>query len=91
MFQNYLPLDNHDITTADGQILKAVGIGDVPINLPNGSKQTPALLKEAVYSPEMAFTLISVGHLDQADCTVNLRKGYAQFVTPKGVDILSMG
>ena len=37
-FQNYRTLDNCDITTADGQTLKAVGIGDVRIDLPNKSK-----------------------------------------------------
>jgi hypothetical protein len=51
-------------------LLKAVGIGDVCIKLPNGSKQTPALLKNAVYAPGMAFTLVSVSRLDKVDCSV---------------------
>jgi len=38
----------------------AVGIGDVRIELPNGTGKTQTLLKEAVYVPEMAFTLISI-------------------------------
>ena len=55
-FHNYKPIDNRDITTADGHILKAVGMGDVHIELPNGSKRTRAVLKNAVYAPDMAFT-----------------------------------
>src|SRR5882762_4938951 len=83
-FENYRPLDNRNITTADGRTLKAVGIGDVHIELPNGSKRTPALLKDAIYSPDMAFTLISVGHLDKADCAVSFQKGMCTIRNPKG-------
>jgi hypothetical protein len=65
-FQNYRRLINRNISTADGCSLKAVGIGDVPIELPNGSKRTPTLLKNVIFTPDMAFTLISVSRLDQA-------------------------
>jgi hypothetical protein len=82
-FRNYRPLDNRNITTVDGWTLKAVGIGDVCIDLPNGSKQTPALLKDAVYAPRMAFTLISVSCLDKADCSVIFRKGMCTIRNPK--------
>jgi hypothetical protein len=61
--------------TVDGQTLKAVRIGDVRIDLPNGSKQMPTLLKGTVYALDMAFTLISVGRLDKADCLVTFQKG----------------
>ena len=81
-FQNYWPLDNHNITTVDRWTLKAVGIGDVHIELPNGSKWMPALLKDAVYSPEMVFTLISVGCLDKANCAVNFQKGMCTIRCP---------
>ena len=60
---------------ADGQTLKVVGIGDVCIDLPNGTKQTHALLKNTVYTPDMASTLISVGHLDRANCSITFWKG----------------
>jgi hypothetical protein len=73
-FQNYQSLDNCNITTVDGRTLKAVRIGDVCIDLPNGSKQTPALLKDTVYAPDMAFTLISIGCLDQANCSVTIKR-----------------
>ena len=83
-FQNYRPLDNGNITTADRRTLKAVGIGDVRIELPNGPKRTPALLKDAVYAPGMAFTLISVGRLDKADCSVTFQKGMCTIRNPEG-------
>jgi hypothetical protein len=83
-FQNYRPLDNRDITTADGRTLKVVGIGDVRIDLPNGPKRTPALLKNTVYAPDMAFTLISVGRLDKGNCSVTFQKGMCTICNPEG-------
>ena len=73
-FQNYRPLDNRNITTTDGRTLKAVGIGDVCIDLPNGPKRTPVLLKTTVYAPNMAFTLILVSCLDEGNCSVTFQK-----------------
>ena len=51
----------------DGQKLKVVGMGNVVIKLPNGAKHTKVLLKDAIYTPNMAFTLISVSRLDEAN------------------------
>ena len=42
-------------------------MGNVLIELPNGAKYTKILLKDAIYAPNMAFTLISVSHLDEAN------------------------
>ena len=56
-------------------MLKAVGIGDIRIDLQNGTMTTPALLKDAVYAPDMAFTLISVSALDKANSLVIFSKG----------------
>ena len=59
-FENYQPISGQDILTADGCALKAVGIGDIHIELLNGTEHTKALLKDAIHTPEMAFTLISI-------------------------------
>ena len=42
-------------------------MGNVLIELPNGVKHTKILLKDAIYAPDMAFTLISVSRLDEAN------------------------
>jgi hypothetical protein len=83
-FQNYRPLENCVITTVDGQMLKAIGIGDVRIDLLNGAKWTPALLKDAVYAPNIAFTLISVGRLNKGNCSVTFQKGMCTIRNPEG-------
>ena len=75
---------DEELTNADRWTLKAVvGIGDVCIELTNGCKQTPALLKDTVYAPRMAFTLISVGHLDKADSSVTFLKGMCTIQNPE--------
>ena len=45
---------------ADGQTFEAIGMGNVKIDLPNGSKCNTVILKDVVYTPKLAFTLISV-------------------------------
>jgi len=65
-FTNYKLIDR-DITTADGRTIKAVGTGDLVIDLPNGSKRTTTTFKGAIHAPDMAFTLISISRLDKAD------------------------
>ena len=69
---------------ADGRTLKALGIGDVRIELPNGSNKMQALLKDAIHAPDMAFTLISIGCLDRTDCTVTFHKGMCTIKDPYG-------
>ena len=64
-FANYKPI-SRDITTADRRKLKAIGMGDLEIDLLNGSKQTKTLFKDVIHSLEMAFTLISISKLDKA-------------------------
>ena len=48
------------ITTAEGWTFKASGHGDVTLYLPNGESYMKVTLKEAIYTPRMPFTLISI-------------------------------
>ena len=83
-FENYRPISGRNITTADGHTLNALGVGDVHIELPNGAKRTKAILKEAVYAPDMALTLISISWLDDAGSSVIFRKGMCIMKNPQG-------
>jgi hypothetical protein len=58
-FTDYKAVE-HKITTADGRTLTTTGVGDLHIDLPNGSEKTKTILKGAVHAPDMAFTLISI-------------------------------
>ena len=72
------------LNATDGHTLKAIGMGDVHIELPNGLKQTKAILKNVVYTPDMAFTLISISRLDEANCAVMSNKGKCTVKNPSG-------
>ena len=43
-FSNYRTIDR-DITTADGRVVKAIGMGDMHLELPNGFKRTKQFLR----------------------------------------------
>ena len=73
-FTNYRQI-NHNITTADGRTVKAIGMGDMHVELPNGSKKTKTIFKNAIHAPEMAFTLISISRLDKAGYSVTFNIG----------------
>ena len=72
-FSNYKSIDR-DITTADGRTIKAIGMGDMHIKLPNGSKKTKTVFKDAIHAPNMAFTLISISRLDKAGYSITFKK-----------------
>jgi len=56
-FTNYRTI-YRDIMTADGRIVKAIGMGDLTLDLPNRSKTTKTVFKNAIHAPGMAFTLL---------------------------------
>ena len=58
-FSNYKSIQCK-ITTANGCSLSAIGMGDLHIELPNGSDKTKVIFKNAIHTLEMAFTLISI-------------------------------
>ena len=83
-FKNHQPISGWNITTADGCTLRAVGIGDICIELPNGPKQTKAILREAICAPDMAFTLISISQLDNVGSSIIFHKDMCIIKNPHG-------
>ena len=90
-FTDYCPIHNQSITTVDGQKLKVVSMGNIIIKLPNGVKHTKDHLKDTIYTPDMAFTLISVSRLDEVNgsaifsggmCTIKSTAGHIVTTIP---------
>ena len=79
---HYCPINNTTITTANGHKLKALRKGDVQIELPNGAKCTKTILREAIHAPDIAFTLISVGWLEDTKCSVTFSCGICTIHNP---------
>ena len=71
-----------EITTANGRTLKTAGMGNLHIELPNGSGKTKTILKNVIYAPKMAFTLISISRLDKAGFSITFNKGLCSIKDP---------
>ena len=78
------------ITTTDGRSLNVVGMGDLHIELPNGSDKTKTIFKNAIHAPDMAFTLISISRLDKAGFSITFIKGMCTIKNPKGQTIATI-
>jgi hypothetical protein len=86
-FSNYKPIDR-DIMTADGRTIKSIGMGDMHVELPNGSKKT--IFKNAIHAPEMAFTLTSISQLDKARYSVTFNQGMCTIKNKSGLVIATI-
>ena len=88
-FSNYKAIQRR-ITTADGRTLKAIGSGDLHLELPNGSGKTKMVFKNAIHAPDMAFTLISISRLDEAGYSVTFNKRMCTVRSPNGKTIATI-
>ena len=58
-------------------------MGDLHIELPNGSEKMKTIFEDAIHMPEMAFTLISISRLDKAGYSITVKKGMCTIQSPK--------
>jgi hypothetical protein len=80
-FLDYKPIDR-PIKTADGRILKGLGMGNIWIELPNSKNWMPVLLKECIYAPDLTFTLISVSQIVKVTKGITFKNNYAEITHP---------
>ena len=81
-------ITSEPIRAADGRTFSALGKGDLKVNLPNGNqKTTPITLKNVLYSPHMAFTLISMSCVDRAGFSIHIQGGNCVIRTPNSKTI----
>ena len=82
-FINFTEIAPKSISAADQTSFKAVGKGDMYIELPNESATTKILLKDVLYAPSMALTLVSVSQIAAAGYTALFRKEHCQIFDTK--------
>ena len=70
--------------------MKAIGMGDLQLELPNRSKKSKMLFKNAIHAPEMAFTLISISRLDKAGFSATFRKGMCTIKNPSNQTVTTI-
>ena len=70
--------------------MKAVGMGDLQLELPNRSKKSKMLFKNAIHIPEMAFTLNTISRLDKARYLATFCKGMCTIKNPSNQTITTI-
>jgi hypothetical protein len=71
-------------------MLNAIGMGDLQLELPNGSGKTVTIFKDAIHAPEMAFILISISRLNKAGFSVTFSKGMCTIKNQKSTTIATI-
>jgi len=72
---NYSTITPKAISAANKHSFNAIGCGSLKIDIPNGKSTTSIVLKEVLHAPDIAATLISVGHIDQAGYLATFKSG----------------
>jgi hypothetical protein len=83
-FTTYQEMPPKSFTTANKQNFQAVGAGDMVIEVPAGLDVSKLMLNEVLYSPEIGYTLISVGRLDDAGFMTTFGQGRCEVRNSNG-------
>ena len=62
--ENFTEISPRPFCAVNKQSFKATGKGQMTIDVPNGLETSKLQLMEVLYSPEVGYTLVSVGNLD---------------------------
>jgi len=81
-FMSFTPIAPQSVHTADGSSINAIGRGDVLIDLPLGNTSTRVTLKDTLYTPKMAFTLISTNHIAAAGFALHFEDKTCKILSP---------
>ena len=81
-FVTFSEIEAQDVRTADGSTVSAIGRGDVKIDLPFGKTHTTVTLKNTLYTPKMALTLISTTRMASAGFAVHFESKMCKIMSP---------
>ena len=92
MFKSMSKIPLRAIAAANKTKFNAIGMGDMVIDVPNGRIASKMRLTEVLYSPEIGYTLVSIGCTDDAgysstfgdgQCRISDRSGKVVGTIPK--------
>jgi hypothetical protein len=81
-FENYQQIEERSITAADKQLFKAIGIGNIRVQIPNGKNTTTILLKDVLYAPNLGLTLVSISCAAAAGYSLLFRGPFYHIFNP---------
>jgi len=74
------------ISTVDNRTFEAVGKGNLRIKIPNGDEFTSVTLRDVLYAPNVAFTLVSLSRADRAGYSTIIQDGELRLLNRKNGD-----
>ena len=84
-FIAYTPLSPPvQLNTANQQRFQAIGLGSLPIHVPNGDAYSELVLHNVLHAPSVAYTLVSLGALDAEGYRMSIADGYLEILDPDG-------
>jgi len=86
-FENFERTSPRPFKAANKQTFSTIGKGDLVVNVPNGDTFTKLRLTDVQYSPNVAYTLVSIGRLDEEGFTAQFGHGKCVLRGPDGVKI----
>ena len=75
MFENFTDIPPKSFNAANKQKFSAIGQGEMVIEVPNGVDASKLRLTEVLYSPEVGYTLVSIGRLDECGYSATFEGG----------------
>ena len=86
-FKNFIKISPKSFQAANKQSMSAVDMGEMIINVPDGADVSQLKLIEVLYSPEVGYTLVSVGQLDEKGFEITFSGGKCTIKGPDHLDI----
>ncbi|TFY79107.1 hypothetical protein EWM64_g4909 [Hericium alpestre] len=81
-FINFREIEPKPIVAADKCVFYATGRGDVIVNFPNDRSTSHVKLTDVLYTPTIAFMLISISRIDHSGFSTIFRDGSCQLRSP---------
>ena len=74
-FESFTEIPPLSLSAANNHRFNALGKGEMVIDIPNGIEISQLRLTEVLYSPEVGYTLVSIGRLDEKGFTARFGEG----------------
>ncbi|CAA7268571.1 unnamed protein product [Cyclocybe aegerita] len=86
-FVNLTEIPLQTLHAANKNNFSATGVGKLIINVPSGVNMKQLHLTEVLYSPEVGYTLVSIGRLDEKGFSATFAHGKCVIRGPKGEEV----
>ncbi|CAA7269926.1 unnamed protein product [Cyclocybe aegerita] len=86
-FVNLMEIPPQTLCAANKNNFSATGVGKLIIDIPSGVNMKQLHLTEVLYSPEVGYTLVSIGRLDEKGFSTTFAHGKCVIRGPKGEEV----